>query len=131
MAKSYIALLDGVVKTGRGRIELRQRLDYDNRPRQMVSADGKLAITEYEVIEIEDGRTRILFHPITGRTHQLRLHAAHIQGLGIPIVGDDIYGHKCGGTITGKQRLCLHACEIEFTHPHTGRRIKIESKADF
>jgi tRNA pseudouridine32 synthase/23S rRNA pseudouridine746 synthase len=131
VAKSYIALLDGVVKTGRGRIELRQRLDYENRPRQMICPDGKLAITEYEVIEIESGRTRILFHPITGRTHQLRLHAAHTQGLGIPIVGDDIYGHKCGGTITGKQRLCLHACEIEFSHPHTGRRIKIESKADF
>ena len=131
VAKSYIALLDGVIKKGRGRIELRQRLDYDNRPRQMVSADGKLAITEYEVIEIESGRTRILFHPITGRTHQLRLHAAHTQGLGIPIVGDDIYGHKCGGSLIGKQRLCLHACEIEFSHPHTGRRIKIESKADF
>ena len=131
VAKSYIALLDGVVKTRCGRIELRQRLDYENRPRQMVSEDGKVSTTVYEVIAIESGRTRILFHPITGRTHQLRLHAAHTQGLGIPIVGDDIYGHKCGGSLIGKQRLCLHACQIEFTHPHTCQRIKIESKADF
>lgn len=131
VAKSYIAILDGVVKTNSGRIELRQRLDYENRPRQMVSEDGKVSTTVYEVIAIENGRTRILFHPITGRTHQLRLHAAHTQGLGIPIVGDDIYGHKCGGSLIGKQRLCLHACQIEFTHPHTCQRIKIESKADF
>ena len=129
--KSYTALLDGIITQPSGRIELPMRLDYENRPRQMVAEDGKQAITEYEVIAIEQGRTRILFHPITGRTHQLRLHAAHHKGLGTPIVGDDIYGHECHADLCDGHRLCLHASEIEFTHPRTGERIEIQCKAEF
>ena len=129
--KSYTALLEGVISQPKGCIDLPMRLDYDNRPRQMVAEDGKRAITEYEVVAIEDNRTRILFHPITGRTHQLRLHSAHHQGLNTPIVGDDIYGRECHADLCDGHRLCLHACEIEFTHPHNGERIKINCKAEF
>ena len=129
--KSYTALLEGVISQPRGCIDLPMRLDYDNRPRQMVAEDGKRAITEYEVVAIEDNRTRILFHPITGRTHQLRLHSAHHQGLNAPIVGDDIYGRECHADLCDGHRLCLHACEIEFTHPHSGERTKINCKAEF
>ena len=129
--KSYTALLEGVISQPSGRIDLPMRLDYDNRPRQMVAEDGKRAITEYEVLAIEDDKTRILFHPITGRTHQLRLHSAHNQGLNAPIVGDDIYGRECHADLCDGHRLCLHACEIEFTHPYNGKRIKINCKAEF
>ena len=129
--KSYTALLEGVISQPNGRIDLPMRLDYDNRPRQMVAEDGKRAITEYEVVAIEGNKTRILFHPITGRTHQLRLHSAHHQGLNAPIVGDDIYGRECHADLCDGHRLCLHACEIEFTHPHNGERKKINCKAEF
>lgn len=129
--KRYTALLDGVISSPCGRIDLAMKLDYENRPRQMVATDGKRAITEYEVIAIEGARTRILFRPITGRTHQLRLHSAHHQGLNAPIVGDGIYGTECHADLSDGHRLCLHASMLEFTHPHSGERIKIESKAEF
>ncbi len=133
--KSYIALLDGELKQRWGRIDLKMRLDYDNRPRQMVTPDGKRAITEYEVISIErtgdTHRTRVLFRPITGRTHQLRLHSAHHQGLNTPIVGDDLYGHDCHADLSDGHRLCLHAFRIEFTHPRTGQRMDLSCKAEF
>lgn len=135
--KSYIALLDGEVGRESGRIDLPIKLDYDNRPRQMVASDGKRAITEYEVVAIERGkehphpRTRIIFHPITGRTHQLRLHAAHHEGLNTPIVGDDIYGHDCRADLCDGHRLCLHAQSIEFTHPRTGQHIELRCDAEF
>ena len=127
--KSYVALLDGLLCAEQGVIDLAIKLDYDNRPRQMVAPDGKRAITEYKVIERTDTHTRIRFSPITGRTHQLRVHAAHPQGLGTPIVGDDIYGKGMSGN--DNSRLCLHAESIEFLHPHSNEWIKIECKADF
>ncbi len=129
--KRYTALLEGVVATPIGCIDLAMKLDYDNRPRQMVASDGKRAITEYRVLGIEGSRTRILFRPITGRTHQLRLHSAHTQGLNTPIVGDDIYGHECHADLCDGHRLCLHASMLEFQHPHTAQRIKIECEAEF
>ena len=129
--KHYVALLEGVVAEERGVIDLPMRLDYDNRPRQMIAADGKRAITEYEVVGIENGHTRILFRPITGRTHQLRLHAAHADGLGAPIVGDDIYGRGLHADCCDGHRLCLHACSLAFDHPTTGERITIECRAEF
>ena len=129
--KRYVALLEGEVAQTRGVIDLPMRLDYDNRPRQMISSDGKQATTEYEVVGVEDGHTRILFRPITGRTHQLRLHAAHRDGLNAPIVGDDIYGRGLHADCTAGHRLCLHACLLEFDHPVTGERVTIESEADF
>ena len=129
--KRYVALLEGEVAHESGTIDLPMRLDYDNRPRQMIAADGKQAVTEYKVVGVEDGRTRILFRPITGRTHQLRLHAAHRDGLNAPIVGDDIYGRGLNADCTDGHRLCLHAYSLEFDHPITGERIRVECKADF
>lgn len=131
VSKQYTALLDGVVEPKSGRIDLCMKLDYDNRPRQMVAADGKRAITDYRVVGVEEGRTRIFFYPITGRTHQLRLHSAHAEGLNAPIVGDDIYGHEQRADLGDGHRLCLHASMLEFTHPHTQERIVIECKAEF
>ena len=122
--KSYVALLEGVVTTKHGEIRLPLKLDYDNRPRQMVADDGRTAHTIFEVEGYQDNRTRIRLYPITGRTHQLRVHAAHAQGLNTPIVGDDIYG-------TSAERLMLHAETIEFSHPTTGERLSLRSKAEF
>ena len=122
--KSYVALLEGEITHAEGEIRLPLKLDYEHRPRQMVADDGRAAHTIYKVEGIADGRTRIRFYPITGRTHQLRVHSAHADGLGTPIVGDDIYG-------TSAERLMLHAETIEFTHPSTGEIISPTSKAEF
>lgn len=130
ISKRYTALLDGVITSTEGRIDLPLKLDYDNRPRQMVAADGKRAVTEYRVMAIEQGRTRIAFYPITGRTHQLRLHSAHHDGLNTPIVGDNIYGRELRKEDDG-HRLCLHASMLSFRHPITNETVTLESKADF
>ncbi len=122
--KLYTALLEGRPEQTEGRISLPLKLDYENRPRQMIAADGRSAVTLYKVIEYVDGRTRILFQPLTGRTHQLRVHAAAAAGLGCPIAGDDIYGRGGG-------RLCLHASRLEFDHPALGGRMTFESRSDF
>ena len=123
----YIALLDGVVD-GCGRISLPLRSDVDDRPRQMVDYEhGKAALTDYEVLGHEDGFTRVALTPHTGRTHQLRVHCAHAEGLGTPIVGDRLYGHH---TEKG-QRLCLHAAELAFQHPLTGERMSFSSIVPF
>lgn len=85
---------------------------------------GKPAITDFQVLERADGQTRIAFYPRTGRTHQLRVHAAHTLGLHCPIVGDELYGKKA-------DRLYLHAEAVEFVHPITGEEIKIIKEAGF
>lgn len=109
--KRYVALLDGILETTVGTIDLPLRVDLDNRPQQLVCYQhGKPATTNYQIIGIENNKTRIYFYPITGRTHQLRVHAAHSLGLNIPIVGDDLYGTKA-------DRLHLHAERITFLHP--------------
>ncbi len=113
-----------------GSISLPLAPDYDERPRQKVDmAQGKPALTEYEVLSVNpDSTTEVLFHPVTGRTHQLRVHAAHHLGLGHPIVGDLLYGaHTVNASDCTHIRLCLHANEIAFTHPVTG--LPIEFKA--
>lgn len=122
--KSYVALLDGIIQSKEGEIRLPLKLDYEHRPRQMVAIDGRTAHTIYKVEGYGQGRTRVRFYPITGRTHQLRVHAAHAEGLATPIVGDDIYG-------TGGERLMLHAQTIEFTHPTSGIKISLCCKAEF
>ena len=115
--KRYIALVEGIVKEPKGRITLPLIFDPMNRPRQMVDYQrGKSAVTEYEVLDARDGRTLLALYPHTGRTHQLRMHCAHPDGLGCPIVGDELYGHKA-------ERLCLHCDQIEFAHPVTGERM--------
>jgi tRNA pseudouridine32 synthase / 23S rRNA pseudouridine746 synthase len=123
--KTYVALLEGEVEGNLGEISLPLRVDLDNRPRQLVCYQyGKRAKTLWQVIERQNGRTRIEFQPITGRTHQLRVHAAHPQGLYAPIVGDDLYGTK--GT-----RLCLHAQKLGFEHPLSKKWVEWSVTADF
>ena len=138
--KRYVAVLDGIVLSERtGRIELPLCLNPLDRPRQIVSKEyGKEAITEYKIISesekiidesersINESRkyTRIVFYPLTGRTHQLRVHAAHPEGLGCPILGDELYGKKA-------DRLYLHAEYIEFRHPIYGDILCIQKEADF
>lgn len=123
--KKYIALLDGIVPEDEGTIELSLCPNPLDRPRQMVDTQyGKPAITYYQVLERTDKYTRIAFYPHTGRTHQLRVHAAHPSGLHCPIIGDELYGKK-------DKRLYLHAESIEFTHPVNGQSMCITKKADF
>ena len=107
-----------------GSIALPLSADYDERPRQKVDlTQGKEAITYYEVADIlSDGSIEIILHPHTGRTHQLRVHSAHVLGLGHPIAGDMLYGGDKAG------RLCLHAYSISFTHPSTNEYMTFTSQ---
>ena len=123
--KRYIALLDGNLSENSGTINLPLRLDVDDRPRQLVDFTyGKNAKTKWEVIERKDNKTRVHFYPITGRTHQLRVHAAHKNGLNAPIIGDDLYGKK-------ENRLHLHAEFIEFSHPSTNKKMSFTIAPNF
>ena len=136
--KKYIAIigckdkeacnrLAKVSKRGRAFLSLPLLPDYLDRPRQIVHHEqGKEAITEYEILErIDDTHLRLALYPKTGRTHQLRVHCAHQEGLNAPILGDPLYGNEKAS------RLHLHAEEITFEHPLTGKKITIQRKADF
>ena len=125
--KCYVALLDTSLHPSsftlhqKGTISLPLLCDPINRPRQVVDYEhGKEAVTDYEMID--DRRVRL--YPHTGRTHQLRMHCAHPDGLGCPIVGDELYGRPA-------DRLYLHAERLELTHPVTRERMVFEQKADF
>ncbi len=123
--KRYVALLDGIVKEKKGTIKLPLRVDLDDRPKQLVDfVHGKNAETLWKSIKTENGKTRIHFYPITGRTHQLRVHAAHKDGLNTPIIGDDLYGKK-------ENRLHLHAEFIEFSHPITNEKMSFTVHPNF
>ena len=123
--KRYVAWLDGRIAGDRGTIALALRVDLDDRPRQIVDPQhGKPAITDWQVVERTGARTRVHLVPRTGRSHQLRVHAAHPLGLGAPIVGDRLYGR-------GAARLALHAEALGFVHPHTQRRVQFERPAPF
>jgi tRNA pseudouridine32 synthase/23S rRNA pseudouridine746 synthase len=125
IAKRYTAWLDGVVAGDRGTVELALRVDLDDRPRQIHDPiHGKPAITSWQVIERTATQTRVSLVPHTGRTHQLRVHAAHALGIGVPIVGDRLYGRAAA-------RLALHAEALAFTHPHTQRRVELVRPAPF
>ena len=129
--KKYIALLDGILHgKPEGRTELSFRLDTDNRPHQIYDKEnGKIGITEWKKIKVvsTSSTTLVEFTPLTGRTHQLRLAAScpkELGGLGIPIAGDTLYGN---GKTEAFPRLMLHAAEISFIHPASGRLIHINS----
>lgn len=123
--KRYAALLNGILQQDEGEVVLPLCLNPLDRPRQMVSFDhGKPSTTHYKVLERRNGQTRVAFFPLTGRTHQLRVHAAHPEGLRCPIVGDELYGTK-------SERLYLHAEYLEFTHPISQQTIKLEKLAEF
>ena len=137
--KKYIAIIgckdqeacdkiwDSSIASGKQKISLPLMPDYLDRPRQIVNhAQGKEAITEYEVLDrIDTTHLRLALYPKTGRTHQLRVHCAHHEGLNAPILGDPLYGNEKAS------RLHLHAEEITFVHPLTGKEINIKREADF
>ncbi|SDI61180.1 RluA family pseudouridine synthase [Winogradskyella thalassocola] len=123
--KRYVAVLDGILDSTKGTIDLPLRVDLNNRPRQLVCYEhGKKATTNYEVVEVKDNKTRIHFYPISGRTHQLRVHAAHHKGLNSPIVGDDLYGMLAN-------RLHLHAETLSFEHPKKREWVSFNCEAPF
>ncbi|CAM3547175.1 RluA family pseudouridine synthase [Flavobacterium gelidilacus] len=123
--KRYVALLDGIIEENEGFIDFPLRVDLDDRPRQLVCYEhGKKAQTKWQKIEVKDNKTKVYFYPITGRTHQLRIHASHELGLKTPIVGDDLYGKKAN-------RLHLHAEQLTFVHPISKKEMSFTVEADF
>ena len=126
--KRYLALLEGIPqgKESKGFIRLPLRPDFDNRPYQLVDFEyGKPAVTRYEINNPPyEGRTLITYYPETGRTHQLRVHSAHPDGMNCPIVGDPLYGQPA-------DRLYLHAEYLEFRHPVHGKILRIQSDNPF
>ena len=128
--KRYIAVLDGSLSDDRGEGQLPMRPDVVNRPWQMIDhIHGRHALTRYSVLAREGGTTRVEFEPITGRAHQLRLHAATMKqqgGLGAPILGDVLYGHA-----DRAPRLLLHAAHLSFLDPTTLGRIEFRSDCPF
>jgi tRNA pseudouridine32 synthase / 23S rRNA pseudouridine746 synthase len=130
IAKQYVAVLEevpDVVLAGQteGLIDLPLRVDLDDRPRQMVCHSfGKAALTRWQLTSIDDGRARMRFFPVTGRTHQLRVHAAHRDGLSVPIRGDDLYGCPA-------DRLHLHAEQLQLVHPISDTLMTFRSEPNF
>ncbi len=123
--KRYVAVLDGILKEQKGEIDLPLRVDLQDRPRQLVcSQHGRPARTKWEIVEQVNNKTKVNFYPITGRTHQLRVHAAHSSGLNCSIVGDDLYGVKA-------DRLYLHAEELTFFHPVEKKEMTFVAKCPF
>ena len=123
--KRYIALLEGSIDREEGTVSLPLCMNPLDRPRQVVDeVHGKPTITNYRVLSRESKETRIAFYPLTGRTHQLRVHAAHPDGLNAPIKGDTLYGKEA-------DRLYLHAESITFKHPATEETVTIEAEAGF
>jgi len=124
--KRYEALLEGTLNVEQGVIQIPLRPDLADRPRQVVCKTyGKFAETRWQKVAEENNRTRVYFFPKTGRSHQLRMHAAHNQGLSAPIVGDDLYGIKPA------ERLHLHADLLAFTHPSSNKTMTFQLDADF
>ncbi|WP_370424820.1 RluA family pseudouridine synthase [Tenacibaculum dicentrarchi] len=131
--KRYVAVLDGILKAVSSKknqkinneITLPLRVNLEDRPKQLVChVHGKNTLTKWEIIEIKNNKTRVYFYPITGRTHQLRVHAAHHLGLNSPIIGDVLYG------VTAN-RLHLHAEKISFKHPITKQELYFSSAVPF
>ena len=123
--KRYRALLSKVIDQSEGEIDLPLCADLFNRPRQLVCfKTGKKSVTRWKTIKTYKDMTKVDFWPLTGRTHQLRMHSAHEQGLNAPIVGDDLYG-------SGSERMYLHAAQLEFMHPKTKEKISFEAEEGF
>jgi tRNA pseudouridine32 synthase / 23S rRNA pseudouridine746 synthase len=123
--KRYSALVSKVIDQSEGEIDLPLSADLFNRPRQLVCfKTGKRSVTKWKMIKKYKAMTKVDFWPLTGRTHQLRMHSAHELGLNAPIVGDDLYG-------TASERMCLHAAHLEFTHPKTKEKISFAVEEGF
>ncbi len=129
ITKRYVAWLDGEVPGEQGVIDLPLRLDVDDRPRQIHDPEhGKAAVTTWQVLDRGEGRTKVALTPLTGRTHQLRVHASHPLGLNTPIVGDRLYGRTAPEP---GDRLMLHAEVLAFVHPGSGAVVRVERPAPF
>jgi tRNA pseudouridine32 synthase/23S rRNA pseudouridine746 synthase len=125
IAKRYVAVVHGHVASPHGEIDLPLAADWPNRPKQKVDADdGKPSLTRYRVLATDaaSGTSRLALEPVTGRSHQLRVH---LLAIGHPIVGDTLYGAASGG------RLMLHACEIALAHPASDVPLRLSSAAPF
>ena len=125
--KGYHAIVYGVVEEDAGEVDLPIACDWENRPRQVICHDrGKAALTRYQVLERGADRTRLLLCPVTGRSHQLRIH---MRELGHPILGCDMYAHDRARAMAG--RLMLHASMLAFEHPATGEWLQGECPPEF
>lgn len=125
--KRYQAMIAGIPELRSGRIELPLRCDWDNRPRQMVDhIDGKPATTDWNCVEVYPDRCRVHLHPITGRSHQLRVH---MQAMGHPIIGDRFYAEE--PYLSASDRLLLHAEQLGLKHPVSGEWMEFESPCPF
>ncbi|RUA28082.1 MAG: RNA pseudouridine synthase, partial [Bacteroidetes bacterium] len=123
--KRYCAVLEGKLTQSEGEVNLPLAVDEDNRPMQKVDFEsGRKALTIWRLVNQNEEKSMVTFIPVTGRTHQLRVHAAHPQGLDSPIVGDTLYGEKA-------ERLMLHAEFIQFKHPKSQEVLIFENKAPF
>ncbi|RYY03100.1 MAG: RNA pseudouridine synthase [Gammaproteobacteria bacterium] len=129
ISKTYTAVVDGLVKDDSGVIDLPIAPDMENRPKYKIcAATGRQSVTEFTVLfRDQDAQTsRVLLHPITGRSHQLRLH---MQAIGHPILGCEFYADE--DALVKASRLLLHATELEFLHPVTGEKISVQCEPDF
>lgn len=124
--KAYVALVYGALEFNEGEVRLPLMTDWPNRPKQMISEDGKPAYTQYKVLSRERGHTRVFLMPITGRTHQLRVH---MLSLGHPILGDRLYAEA--DALAASDRLMLHAWKLGFTHPESGEALFFEPEPPF
>lgn len=125
--KTYIARVWGCMKQDMGKVELPLICDWPNRPKQMVDFErGKPAQTDWQVLERQENSTRVLLKPLTGRSHQLRVH---MLSLGHPIIGDNLYAHD--EALKAGDRLQLHALSLELYHPVGGATLKFEAACDF
>ena len=123
--KRYVATIEGKLEKTSGEICLPLRGDFEDRPKQMVCHEhGKYAETHWQLIDEVDNTSKLFLYPITGRTHQLRMHCAHPDGLNLPIIGDSLYGHSA-------DRLHLHAQRLSFTHPITKELLTFEVAENF
>ncbi|KAA8615240.1 pseudouridine synthase [Salipiger aestuarii] len=124
--KTYVARLQGRLVPKTGTVDLPLIVDWPNRPRQMVCHDtGKVAITDWRVMKVSDSETRVKLYPLTGRSHQLRVHTL---SLGHPILGDTLYAPD---SAVGFPRMMLHAEELRLHHPDGGAGVKFRAKAPF
>ncbi|WP_417789313.1 pseudouridine synthase [Terasakiella pusilla] len=129
VTKEYVCLVDGLVADEEGQVDLPLRCDWPNRPLQMVDPElGKKALTLWRVLtrREEEAVTRLALTPVTGRSHQLRVHCL---SLGHPILGDRFYAPQ--SVISKSARLCLHAETLSFDHPMTGKRLSFMAPCEF